>query len=158
MNPFVPHFVVTAEELEALPFGTFTLDVYGKVRGHVCGWPGASLIPSGWAQAGHAHGPISSTMLADGKPLLVLWNPQEPWAVFSAWLSCLDILGEDLEQHADDAHLLPEGSPGQAWFRVLLDRAMTSEVWENPTEAETMMALAGNDFAQCWSKNGAQKQ
>ena len=152
MNPFVPRFVVSEKEINALPVFTVLLDTRGVTRTRR--WPD-SLDGPGWAAVGKIA--ISSKALADGKPLLVLWNPAEPWPVFSAWLMCLDILDPDRGLDADDHVRLPAGSPGQARFKDMVDLAEVSEIWDNPTEAEQMQALAGNDFAQCWSKNGAKK-
>jgi len=152
MNPFVPRFVITESEIDSLPARSAVLDVYGIVRGRRAynGVGGET-----WQAPGKSA--ISSKMLADGKPLLVLWNPEEPWPVFSAWLMCLDILDPEREHDADDYLRLPAGSPGQARFKDMTDLAEASEIWDNPTDEEQLQALVGNDFAQCWSKNGAKR-
>lgn len=153
MNPFVPRFVVSEAEIDALPVFTVLLDVYGVVRSRQ--FTDEDDVAR-WAAVGRSA--ITSKMLADGKPLLVLWNPDEPWPVFAAWLMCLDILDPDrVKIDADDYLRLPAGSFGRQRFEHMVDLAEASDIWDNPSDEEQMQALVGNDFTQCWSKNGAKK-
>ncbi|WP_027503342.1 hypothetical protein [Rhodococcus sp. UNC363MFTsu5.1] len=63
--------ITTVEELDALPFGSAIVDVAGvvrtKERRH-------SRFPGGWASAGKD--PCPTALLADGRPLTVLFQPE----------------------------------------------------------------------------------
>ncbi len=62
--------VMTAEELDALPIDTVVVDRAGIPRTKR---RGDSSLPAGWTHAGRD--PISSAMLADGHPLVIVYRP-----------------------------------------------------------------------------------
>lgn len=67
-----PRVVETAEELDALPVDSVVIDFAGtpRTKRH-----GDSHMPAGWTHAGRD--PISSALLADGRPMAVLYEPRE---------------------------------------------------------------------------------
>jgi len=64
--------VLTAEELDALPFGSVVVDYAGVARTKR---RRDSIMPGGWTSAGRT--PISSKELADGHNMVVVWVPGE---------------------------------------------------------------------------------
>lgn len=65
--------IVTADELDALGLGAAVLDIAGVVRTKRAR---DSHLGAGWTEAGRT--PLSAIELADGKPMVVLYDPKDP--------------------------------------------------------------------------------
>ena len=64
---------MTAAELDALGLGAAVLDIAGVVRTKRAR---DSHLGAGWTQAGRT--PLAAVDLADGKPMVVLYDPKDP--------------------------------------------------------------------------------
>jgi hypothetical protein len=64
-----PRTITTAEELDALRFGSVVVDLAGVARTKR---RSDTAMPGGWTAGGRS--PISSAELADGKEMIVAWE------------------------------------------------------------------------------------
>lgn len=125
--------VMTEPELEVLPVSTVVLDTDSHWYHHT---PGIWC----WQRPGHV--PCTSRQLADGRPLLVLWDPTAPEVLLDLWGGAMAEIAP--EKLMTDGLGLIDDLPGEGGvvFGRLIEVAVDAE----------MAALAHLDFINCWAK------
>lgn len=138
--------IVTKEELDALPYRSAVLDTCGVLRTKVrivgIGLDGKpdGKIYGDWKDG--TRSAIPSSLLADGRPLLVLWDPSAPAVLVELLVDASMTLRGPNEYPLT---LLSDDLPGTQRLREESDAIFKETDWN-------MQALAAVDFLTCWAK------
>lgn len=136
--------VVSEAEIEAMAIRSILLDTDGRYHFRSTGV---------WCWQTWGDVPRTSSLLATGRPLLVLFDPSDQEFLLQLLADAVDWLdptgggNDDLEVMVRD--YLPSGTPGAQRLdevrKVVEDRGSDTEPFE-------MQSLAAIDFLNCWSK------
>lgn len=132
--------VMSEAELDALPDKVTLLNTDGVLLSHTRG------VKYSWARQRAV--PLTSAQVADGCPILVLWNPEAPEVLLSSWLEAM----AEAAPHklaASGLELVNEILP-QPGAEVL-----TETLLRGADRDPELDGLAVLDFLNCWSKKVA---